>query len=219
MNLVLTVAGPLVGILAADGPPLRPGRDEARSWAERELARSDYDPYRPGLLDRFLAWLQDLLNRSGGLGLPWWVLIVVLLAVLAVVVAVAWRRGGGLGRRGAVREADVFAGEAPRSAAWHREAAERAEAAGDWEQAVIERFRAIGRELEERTIVVPRPGRTAHELALEAAPALPERRAALDAAATRFDAVRYGGRHATADQVAELRALDEAVRVERVALA
>ena len=46
MNLVLTVAGPLVGILAADGPPLRPGRDEARSWAERELARTDLFDHR-----------------------------------------------------------------------------------------------------------------------------------------------------------------------------
>ena len=86
---------------------------------------------------------------------------------------------------------------AARSAAEHRADAERAAAAGDWEEAVRQRFRALVRALEERDVLDERPGRTADEAAAEAARSMPASAAELAWAARQFDDVAYGGRHAT----------------------
>lgn len=61
-----------------------------------------------------------------------------------------------------------------RSAADHRTAAEAHAAAGRWTEAVQERMRAVVRSLEERTLLDPRPGRTADEAAAEASVSLPD---------------------------------------------
>lgn len=98
--------------------------------------------------------------------------------------------------------------DGPRSAADHRSAADAHAAAGRWTEAVQERMRAVVRSLEERTLLDPRPGRTADEAAAEAALSLPDHAADLRAAARTFDDVTYGGRTADADTYARLRALD-----------
>lgn len=69
-------------------------------------------------------------------------------------------------------------------------------------------MRAVVRSLEERTLLDPRPGRTADEAAAEAAASLPDHAEALRAAARAFDDVTYGGRPADADMYARLRTLD-----------
>lgn len=79
-------------------------------------------------------------------------------------------------------------------------------AAGRWNQAVQERMRALVRSLEERTLLDPRPGRTADEAAAAAGHALPTYDARLRAAARVFDDVTYGGR--SADRAAYLTLLD-----------
>ena len=65
-------------------------------------------------------------------------------------------------------------------------------------------MRAIVRSLEERTLLDPRPGRTADEAAAEAGRPLPRHADRLRAAARTFDDVTYGGR--TADEAAYLTA-------------
>ena len=78
-----------------------------------------------------------------------------------------------------------------------------------WAEAIRERLRAIARELEHRGVLDPRPGRTADELCGEAGLRLPVLAGDLRAATSIFDEVWYGGRTATADDEAQLRALDE----------
>src|SRR3954452_6676662 len=86
----------------------------------------------------------------------------------------------------------------------HRAAAERHAAAGEWPQAIRERLRAIARDLEERAILDPRPGRTADELATEAGAALPDHADELAAGVRVFDDVWYGGRSGDAEGYRQL---------------
>ena len=85
-------------------------------------------------------------------------------------------------------------GDDARTAAELRAAADAAAARGDWSTAVLERFRAVVRSLEERALLDDRPGRTAHEAAEAAAARLPARAAELRRAARLFDDVCYGAR-------------------------
>ncbi|WP_338022801.1 DUF4129 domain-containing protein [Allosalinactinospora lopnorensis] len=103
----------------------------------------------------------------------------------------------------------------PLTAADHRAAADTHAATGEYAAAIRERLRAIARELEERAILPPRPGRTATELAAEAAATLPPQRDALYRAAAVFNDIAYGERPATADGDRFLRELDERLRETR----
>ncbi|MFD8982574.1 DUF4129 domain-containing protein [Streptomyces sp. NPDC059564] len=191
-------------------PPVTTPREAAREAAERELSKPAYHQDDPGLLqralDRLWEWLGDFFDRAagatpgGGLGL----FAIALLVVLAVG-ALWWRLG--TPRRTATGASALF-DDGPRSAADHRAAAEAHAAAGRWTEAVQERMRALVRSLEERTLLDPRPGRTADEAAAEAAASLPGHAADLRAAARAFDDVTYGGRAADPDTYARLRTLD-----------
>ncbi|MFD9258601.1 DUF4129 domain-containing protein, partial [Streptomyces sp. NPDC059538] len=140
---------------------------------------------------------------GGGFGL-----LVILLLVLLAGGALWWR----LGTPGRISTGPgVLFDDGVRSAADHRTAAEAHATAGRWTEAVQERMRAVVRSLEERTLLDPRPGRTADEAAAEAAASLPGHAADLRAAARTFDDVTYGGRTADADTYARMRALDLAL--------
>lgn len=191
-----------------------PGRDDARDRARAELADPDYAAEQPPLVARAVQWLldrlQDLLDRAsdqvpgGRLGL---VLALTLVVAAVTLVLLRVRPDRASRPSGAL----VGAGEASRSAADHRAASRAAEAAGDLYLAVVEGVRALARELEERSLLVARPGRTADEMAAEAGAALPSCADLALAAARAFDGVRYGGRHAGPADVAAVRAADEAV--------
>jgi hypothetical protein len=194
--------------------PVQPDADQGRAWARAELAGPEYE--HPSLVRRALEWLLDRLAHlplphGSGTAITGTLLVAALLALLAWAV---WRAGGPLGRRRAAAE-DVF-DDATRSAAWHRAAADAAAAAGDLRTAVLERFRAVVRELEERAVLAEQPGRTADEATGAAAARLPGLGARLTAAARIFDDVRYGDRPATAAMDDALRDLDAALRAERL---
>ncbi|MFG2997195.1 DUF4129 domain-containing protein [Streptomyces sp. NPDC048340] len=195
------------------GGPVTTGRDAAREAAEHELSKPVYHQNDPGLLqramDRFWEWVGDLLDRASG-SAPGGTLGLVAIAVLIVlaVTALWWRLG--TPRRGAAGAGDLF-DDGIRSAADHRAAAEAHASAGRWTEAVQERMRAVVRALEERTLLDPRPGRTADEAAAEASASLPDHTAELRAAARAFDDVTYGGRPGDADTYARLRTLDLAL--------
>jgi hypothetical protein len=180
--------------------------------AVEELAKPEYHVDDPSLFQRAVTWIidkiSDLIDRASQVvpGGPWG-LAVIALVIIVVIAAVLWR--GGPVRRSSAVEGALFVGR-PRSAAEHRAAADRAAAAGSWEEAVLERYRAIVRSLEERTVLEPRPGRTADEAAAEAGVALPLLAKNLKAAADTFDAVVYGGRAATPTDDRFLRELDQA---------
>lgn len=206
-GLISHAAAPLLP--GAEPPPVT--RDAGREAAERELSKPQYHENDPSLLDRALTkalrWIADLFDAAagaapgGGLGL-----FVIVVAVALAVAALWWRLGSP--RRALAGPGTLFH-DGIRSAADHRAAAEAHAAAGRWNEAVQERMRAVVRSLEERTLLDPRPGRTADEAAAEAAVSLPGHTAELRAAARAFDDVTYGGRTADSDAYARLRALDD----------
>ncbi|MFJ8668956.1 DUF4129 domain-containing protein [Streptomyces sp. NPDC093600] len=204
-------AGPPV----ADDVPLEIPRVPAREAAERELSKPMYHENDPNLLqrglDRFWEWVAGVFDAAAS-ATPGGLLgfLVIVLVVLAVIGALWWRLG--TPQRTPATGDSLFA-EGPRTAAEHRATAARHASAGRWNQAVQERMRAIVRSLEERTVLDPRPGRTADEAAAEAGRSLPGHADELRSAARTFDDVTYGGR--TADEVAYRRVEQLDVSLER----
>ncbi|MFE9552603.1 DUF4129 domain-containing protein [Streptomyces sp. NPDC006692] len=200
---------------ASGTPPVDIPRDPAREAARRELTDPAYHQNDPSLLqralDKFWDWVGSLFDSASGatpggpLGL-----VVIVLVILALIAALWWRLG--TPRRTATSGGTLF-GDRPRSAAEHRALAEAHAGANRWNEAVQERMRAIVRSLEERTLLDPRPGRTADEAAAEAGRPLPCQADQLRAAARAFDDVTYGGR--TADEVAYLGLRDLDRELER----
>ncbi|UQX01412.1 DUF4129 domain-containing protein [Streptomyces sp. RerS4] len=209
-GLIVIVTGATARPPAAETPPLTTSRDAAREAAERELAKPAYHQSDPSLLeralDRFWEWVGSLFDSAAG-STPGGALGLLAIAVLVIlaVAALWWRLGT---PRRLPSGAGTLFDDGPRSAADHRTAAEAHAAAGRWTEAVQERMRAVVRSLEERTLLDPRPGRTADEAAAEAAASLPAHAADLRAAARTFDDVTYGGRTADPDTYARLRTLD-----------
>ncbi|HWL38017.1 MAG TPA: DUF4129 domain-containing protein [Frankiaceae bacterium] len=193
-------------------------RDGAREEAERELRKSIYHVRDEPPVQRFINWLLERLddafeaaiNVTPG-GLP----SLVVLAVVIVAIVVALRLGlGPTGLRDALT--DRRKGAAATSAAEYRAEAERLAAAGDFKEAVRARFRAVIRELEERAVLDPRPGRTAGEIAREGSAAVPGIAVDLRDAATTFDQVWYGRRDATDADYARVREADDRIRNARL---
>ncbi|MEO6529752.1 MAG: DUF4129 domain-containing protein [Specibacter sp.] len=186
--------------------PVVPDADEARRWAQEELAHKAYQDAKPGLADRVVEFLRqaldDFLNGlktvDGSLGLG----IVVGVAVIAILVIVFIIRPR-LNRKKAVPAA-VFEGEQVLTSQQHGKLAWAGAQAGDFGTAVSEQFRALVRSGEERDISAMAPGRTAVEVAAELALAFPANVSALRRAADLFNAVRYGNVPPTQDMYEEL---------------
>lgn len=208
----VTLVAARVLAAATGGPPLI-HRGPARQLARQELARSLYRlPWWERAEHAISTWLARL-GTLGGRPLGWPALIVVIaVAVLAAAGILAWIGPARRTRRG--RAAAVL-GNRPMSAAEHRRAAEQLAATGDYAGAIVERMRALAVDLEARGILAPRAGRTATELAAEAAAALrseaaggPAITAGLARAARLFEDVRYGGRPGTRAGYEEVRDTD-----------
>lgn len=201
------------------GEPI--GRDEARELARRELDKGIYHRDEPSWLERawrnLSEWLQELVEDASNPPTPGtgggWASLVVVVLVLAVAVALVGYLMRGRSNVRSAREALLE--EQPSTPGDHRDAAERHAAAGQWAQAIRERLRAIARDLEERAIVAPRPGRTADELAAEAGAALPEHAEHLRAGVRIFDDIWYGNRPGTPEGYAALVALDDGLRAAK----
>jgi hypothetical protein len=185
--------------------PIRIGGEQARRRAVEELAKAKYG----GLPD----WADELLNRlgrvldriveavlrfvfgspGGGAGIsPGFVIAVVL--VLVAIGLVVWRVGLPRWRRRS-RDAAVDL-DASVPAADYRHLAEQHAKLGDWQAAARDRFRALVRELEVRTILDVLPARTAREAAYAASRLLPGYGDDLRTAAEDFNTVMYGERRA-----------------------
>lgn len=211
-----SAAGAALLGLPADVPVV-PDAETARRWAVDELADPVYhEP--PSLLDVVLRRVSDLLEdlqlASGNLDVRTAALVVGTVAVVAVVVALVVAGPVRRARRARRGSADVF-GDDTRTAAELRAAADALAAKGRWSEAVLDRFRAVLRSLEERAVLEERPGRTAHEASVEAGARLPASAVDLARAAGLFDDVCYGDASADAEDDAWLRALDRRVADER----
>jgi hypothetical protein len=189
-------------------------REGAANAARNELSKSIYHRGGESLPTRVMRAIgrviDHLLNAAakhapgGGLGA-----LILVAIVLAVVGLVIWRVGPPA--RNNAFPAVLLAGAPIASAADHRLRSIRAADDRDWKTAIVERMRAIAREVEERGILDPRAGRTATELAADASTRLPSAATALATAARVFNAVAYGDANASAAELDAVIAADRAV--------
>jgi hypothetical protein len=193
--------------------PVQPDGDEARRWLLDELAKQPYQASKPTPIDlaaqAFFDWLGSLF-RSQGDPTPTVLLVVALTVVVALVVIAVLLFGiPRANRRSGGRGAGLFGDDDRRTAAELRAAARAAAAAGDFSLAVLERYRALARDLHERTLVEVFPGTTARGFAREAAGVFPGEATELAEAAEVFDGIRYAGRPGDRDQAARVASLDD----------
>ncbi|MGW2352001.1 DUF4129 domain-containing protein [Actinacidiphila glaucinigra] len=207
--------------MSGEDVPVTIPRGPAREAAEDELSKGIYHRDGPSLLERALNWLWEkfdhLLDTASG-ATPGGAAGLVTIVVVVVLLVIALRLRLGKLRAQPATGTGLFA-DVPRTAAEHRAAAEEHARHNRWSEAVRERMRAIVRSLEERTLLDPRPGRTADEAAAEAGRTLPGLAARLADAARTFDDVTYGDRPGTQDAYAALRELDTEVQRTKPRLA
>lgn len=204
-----------VGVLLAVAAPLLPDPDEAREWAERELADPSYQAAEPTIIDRISQavgrFLQDLLRVPDVDGWGPAALIVVALIVVALIVVgiLIWGRPR-VSARAAPPARALFDDDDGRSADDLRADAADAAARGAWDDAIVLRFRAFARGLTERGLVDTPPGATVQAFARATATALPSLASALESSASTFDDVRYLRRPGTEERYRLVADLDEA---------
>lgn len=196
------------------GVPVEPDAATARRWVREEMLDPAYHR-QESLLQRALDWIAEQLDGVPALGLSGGTALLVVVVVVAVVVLVALRVAGPARLAARARRTAVLHADDRRTAAQLRAAADDAAAAGRWDAAVADRYRAVVRHLEERGVLDERPGRTAHEAARVAGAALPAQAVALRHGGDLFDDVVYGGRSASRDDDDAVRALDADVRAAR----
>jgi hypothetical protein len=173
-------------------PAIDVDRDTAHQAAQRELDKPIYP--KGAVSQRIHEWIHELLYRivEKGSSVPGgWLTITVLVMSLIAAVVVAVRIARRTIRTRAGGDNHLFdAGQL--TAAQHREIAERFAAEKDWAAAIRHRLRAVARGLEENGTLEPLPGRTASELAADAAARLPALAADLSRSASAFNDVTYG---------------------------
>ncbi|WP_370524156.1 DUF4129 domain-containing protein [Cellulomonas sp. APG4] len=197
--------------------PVQPDAETARQWVREELSDPIYHESE-SLLDRLVTWVLEQLDRLGqaasGVDVRTALVVIVGLVVVGVVIALVVT--GPVRRARAARRTSrsVFTDDV-RTTAQLRASADALAAQGLWSEAVLDRFRAILRSLEDRALLDDRPGRTAHEAADEAAARLPDVAADLVRAGRLFDDVCYGELQAGPDDDAWLRELDQRATATR----
>lgn len=167
-------------------------RDAAHDAAQNELNKPIYPRASP--TEQFMDWVNELLYRLAfeGSSVPggWFTIsVLAILVLVAIWVAVRIARRTMRTNRG---EQYALFGNRELSAAEHRATAEQLATQGNWAAAIRHRLRAVARHLEETGVLDPVPGRTATELARDAAAALPALSDELLAAANAFNDVTYG---------------------------
>lgn len=193
-------------------------RESAAEAAQHELAKPIYE--HPSPLDRLVNWIIEHLNylefRASDFPGGWFTIVVtalILIAVVVLLVRIARRavRTKGGADFGLFESAELTAAE-------HRAAAELAASQGDWASAIRHRLRAVARQLEERTILTPVPGRTANELAADASRELPSLAPEFRSSAEIFNDVSYGERPGTEQSYRKIADLDDHIRDAAVLL-
>lgn len=172
--------------------PATPDAEQARRSARSELSKQVYQE-RPHLLRRALDWFASLFDPATLVpGAPAWLSVLVVglaVALLAGTLVLLVRKVGGARSRPPA-SAPVF--DDARGSRELEAAADLARRQGNWDRAVVERFRAMVRLLDEHGLIEDFPGMTAYEAGQAAASGLADLAAELTWAASLFDSVRYG---------------------------
>ncbi|MEE1620318.1 DUF4129 domain-containing protein [Zafaria sp. J156] len=190
-----------------------PGLDEARRELVDELSRREYADATPNPIveflqrawEAFLEWIDSLNSLQANLG------SVVVLVAVAVIVAVAVLFVRPRLRRSAAPPAAEVGVDTALGAQDYRQRAAAAAVVHDWPTACLERFRAIVRSAEERTLLDEQPGRTAFEVSMRLEAVFPQQAEELDRAALLFNEVHYGFHPASAGDWNAVSALDAAL--------
>ncbi|BDB45483.1 MULTISPECIES: DUF4129 domain-containing protein [Mycobacterium] len=193
-------------------PAIDIDRDAAHEAAQRELSKPIYPKHSltQEIFAKITEFLFRVLQRTSSVPGGWFTVTVLSILVAAGVAAAIYvarrtirtKRGG---------DYELFdAGQL--TAAQHRATAESFAAEGNWTAAIRHRLRAVARELEETGVLTAVPGRTANELATDAAAALPRLSGELSQAATAFNDVTYGERPGTQAAYQMIADLDDHLR-------
>jgi hypothetical protein len=216
-------------MMRADAP-VNVSSDQARQLAIRELSKSQYHrgdlPQNPsGQPTTALPSPSPLTQPPQASGPSHALAVVLIILAIFVLVAVVLLVLRWLGkprtdkRRKEKSEKRGAAGSTPEEiltgAALHRHNAQQAAAAGDFAEAIRERFRAVIATLDERALLPERADRTADEAATDAGAILPAHAEVLVAAARAFDEVEYGEYVGTPQAYAVISEVDELVRTEQ----
>lgn len=209
------LGAPRTGMRPGADVPATPDASQAREAAERELARPEYHAQET-LWERLWRWIVEHLDPGNVMpGAPRWVSILIVVVVVLALVALLLALLSRITRVRRTRaERALF--DDDRSSSTLTRAADDAAGRGDWATAVVERFRAIIRSLDERGLIEDYPGMTAHEAAALASSTLGALGGELTRAAVLFDAVRYGEVVSTAEQDAWMRDLARRVDAARI---
>lgn len=196
--------------------PVDPDAATARQWLRDELTNPVYHD-GPSVLERFIAWLRGLLDGVSLVGLSgtWSAIAVVVVAL--VLAGVALFVAGPVRGSRLARTAPGVLDDDLRTTVELVAAAAAAAARGDFTAATLDAFRALVRGAEDRVLLDPRPGRTAHEAARELAPRFPDLATSLAEAAAVFDALCYGTSSADAGTYDAMAGLGRTVGTRRPA--
>lgn len=207
----------LAGPVPVPVPAPVPGAD-ARHAVVEQLRKAEYHRGDRSFVTSAWGWVAGRLDALFS-GTPGGNTLLVLLVIVGAVVILAVVRAG-VPRRTARRALSTADPLAPEPAVDHRRRAQAYAANGQPAQALREWLRAAVSTIEDRGVLLPRPGRTGAAIAREAGPLLPAAADDLAAATAAFDEVWFGGRPATDADVAVARsAADLVVSATMVAAA
>ena len=186
---------------------LDPTPPQARDWLRQELAGPDYhSPW----LDSVVRWLTDqvrkLLEGAGQLaGLS---PLITVLTALVVIALLVWVLPRVRRERGVAASDGAVLVDVTITARHYRDQAANAIREGRYDDAVLDGFRAIAKDMSDRRVLKDAPGCTAHEVSLALASPFADHADQLALTADLFDSVRYGHRHASAYQAGQIQELD-----------
>lgn len=201
--------------------PIEPDAETARRWLEEELSKPQYQERPAGWFQRLQAWINDVIERlfslgegAGGFGVSGGLVVGLLIAgaAIAILVLILGPLRSSRTRR---KSASVFDDD-DREAVDIRAAAVAAADRQDWTQAVVERFRALVRSVEERGLISVVPGMTAAEFAQAVGLRLEAHYEDLYRCSDIFDGVRYGHNTATRELYEFVSRVDDAVAQARI---
>lgn len=186
---------------------LNPTPPQARDWLRQELQGPDY---RSSWLDSVLRWFTDLIsklidgaNQVAGLS-P----LITALTALVVIALMVWVLPRVRRVPGVAASDEAVLEDASITARQYRALAAQAIIDERYDDAVLDGFRAIAKDLSDRRLLRDAPGLTAHEVSRALASPFPDHADRLGLAADLFDSVRYGHRRARAHQAVQIQQLD-----------